>query len=40
VFYMGRIRDEEEERVGDLGSSTNHLKWLTDPNDKSHATCM
>ena len=40
VFYMGRIRDEEEDGLGDVGSSSNHLKWSTDPNDKSHATCM
>ena len=40
VFCMGRSRDEEEEGLGDVGSSSNRLKWLTDPNDKSHATCM
>ena len=40
VFFMGRIRDEEEEGLGDVGSSSNRLKWSTDPNDKSHATCM
>ena len=40
VFCMGRIRDEEEEGLGDVGSSSNHLKWSTDPNDKSHANCM
>ena len=40
VFCMGRIRDEEEEGLGDIGSSSNRLKWSTDPNDKSHATCM
>ena len=40
VFCMGRIRDEEEEGLGDVGSSSNRLKWSTDPNDKSHATCM
>ena len=40
VFCMGRIRDEEEEGLGDVGSSSNRRKWSTDPNDKSHATCM
>ena len=40
MFSMGRIRDEEEEGLGDVGSSSNRLKWSTDPNDKSHATCM
>lgn len=40
VFCMGRIRDEEEEGLGDVGSSSNRLKWSTDPNDKSHSTCM
>ena len=39
-FGRGRIRDEEEEGLGDVGSSSNHLKWSTDPNDESHATCM
>ena len=34
VFYMGRIRDEEEEGLGDVGSSSNRLKWSTDPNNK------
>ena len=32
VFCMGRIRDEEEEGLGDVGSSSNRLKWSTDPN--------
>ena len=40
VSCMGRIRDEEEEGLGDVGSSSNCMKWLADPNDKSHATCM
>ena len=26
VFCMGRIRDEEEEGLGDIGSSSNRLK--------------
>ena len=26
VFCMGRIRDEEEEGLGDVGSSSNRLK--------------
>ena len=30
VFCMGRIRDEEEEWLGDVGSSSNRLKWLRD----------
>ena len=30
VFYMGRVRDEEEEGLGDIGSSSNRLKWLRD----------
>ena len=30
VFCMGRIRDEEEEGLGDVGSSSNHLKWSRD----------
>ena len=30
VFCMGRIRDEEEEGLGGVGSSSNHLKWLRD----------
>ena len=30
VFYMGRIRDEEEEGLGDVGSSSNRLKWSRD----------
>ena len=30
VFCMGRIRDEEEEGLGDVGSSFNRLKWLRD----------
>ena len=29
VLY-GRIRDEEEEGLGDIGSSSNHLKWSRD----------
>ena len=32
VFCMGRIRDEEEEGLGDVGSSSNRLKWSTGPN--------
>ena len=40
VFFMGRTRDEEEEGLGDIGSSSNRLKWSIDPNDKSQATCM
>ena len=35
VFCRGRIRDEEEEWLGDVGSSSNRLKWSTDPNDES-----
>ena len=27
VFCMGRIRDEEEDGLGDVGSSSNRLKW-------------
>ena len=30
VFCMGRIRGEEEEGLGDVGSSSNHLKWSRD----------
>ena len=30
VFCMGRIRDEEEEGLGDVGSSSNRLKWSKD----------
>ena len=30
VFCMGRIKDEEEEGLGDVGSSSNRLKWLRD----------
>ena len=30
VFCMGRIRDEEEEGLGDVGSSFNRLKWSRD----------
>ena len=30
VLCMGRIRDEEEEGLGDVGSSSNHLKWSRD----------
>ena len=30
VFCMGRIRDEEEEGLGDIGSSSNRLKWSRD----------
>ena len=30
VFCMGRITDEEEERLGDVGSSSNRLKWSRD----------
>ena len=30
VFCMGRIRDEEEEGLGDVGSSSNRLKWSRD----------
>ena len=27
VFCMGRIRDEDEEGLGDVGSSSNRPKW-------------
>ena len=30
VFCMGRITDEEEEGLGDVGSSSNRLKWSRD----------
>ena len=30
VFCMGRIGDEEEEGLGDIGSSSNRLKWSRD----------
>ena len=30
VFCVGRIRDEEEEGLGHVGSSSNHLKWSRD----------
>ena len=40
VVFRGRIRGEEEEGLGDVGSSSNRLKWSTDPNDESQATCM
>ena len=30
VFCMGRIRDEEEEGLGDVGSSSNRPKWSRD----------
>ena len=30
VFCMGRIIDEEEEGLGDVGSSSNRLKWSRD----------
>ena len=30
MFCMGRIRDEEEEGLGDVGSSSNRLKWSRD----------
>ena len=30
VFCMGRIRDEEEEGLGDVGCSSNRLKWSRD----------
>ena len=30
VFCMGRIRDEEEEGLGDVGSSSNRLKCSRD----------
>ena len=30
VFCIGRIRDEEEEGLGDVGSSSNRLKWSRD----------
>ena len=30
VFCMGRIRDEEEDGLGDVGSSSNRLKWSRD----------
>ena len=40
VVFKGRIRGEEEEGLGDVGSSSNRLKWSTDPNDESQATCI
>jgi hypothetical protein len=40
VVFRGRIRGKEEEGLGDVGSSSNRLKWSTDPNDESQATCM
>ena len=30
VFCIGRIRDKEEEGLGDIGSSSNCLKWSRD----------
>ena len=30
VFCIERIRDEEEEGLGDVGSSSNRLKWSRD----------
>ena len=30
VFCMGKIKDEEEEGLGDVGSSSNRLKWSRD----------
>ena len=30
VFCMGRIRDEEEEGLGDVGSSSNRVIWSRD----------
>ena len=30
VFCMGRIRDKEEEGLGDIGSSSNLLIWSRD----------
>ena len=30
LFCMGRIRDKEEEGLGDVGSSSNRLKWSRD----------
>ena len=30
VFCMGRTRDEEEDGLGDVGSSSNRLKWSRD----------
>ena len=30
VFCVGRIRDEEEDGLGDVGSSSNRLKWSRD----------
>ena len=30
VFCMGRIRDEEGDGLGDVGSSSNRLKWSRD----------
>ena len=30
VFCMGRITDEEEEGLGDVGSSSNRLNWSRD----------
>ena len=40
VVFRGIIRGEGEEGLGDIGSSSNRLKWSTDPNDESQATCM
>ena len=39
VLY-GKNQRRGRRRLGDVGSSSNRLKWSTDPNDKSHATCM
>ena len=39
VFCMGRIRDEEEEGLGDVGSSSNRLKWSTDPKKVMRLAC-
>ena len=40
VVFRGRIRGEEEEGLGDVGSSSNRLKWSTEPNDESQPTWM
>ena len=39
VVCWGRRRGAEE-GLGDVGYSSNHLKWQTDPNDESQATCI
>ena len=40
VVFRGRIRGEEEEGFGDVGSSSNRIKSSTDPNYESQAACM